>query len=253
MKKEDYSFVLEDDLFAEYHRFMNPGSPSPYHSNTIKKLLAYHTKPFLFNKEQLDRCSIPCDRNLEITLRKNRLNGLELDELYKKTFYHGILSNDKDEYPYININNTNEKIISSISGSYYARENREKAKSHIRSLCSSAKKIIVYDRYLTSSPEDIAVETLADLLPQNEHVTIILHNTAIGTSYNPTIAKDKLKLHYNNWTIDNSTTSLRINSHHDRYIIIDDSMEIILSSGLTNLGDDQKDFTYLLSPYRGHI
>lgn len=35
--------------------------------------------------------------------------------------------------------------------------------------------------------------------------------------------------------------------HHDRYIIIDNGMQILLSSGFEYLGQSSKDFTYVIS------
>lgn len=37
---------------------------------------------------------------------------------------------------------------------------------------------------------------------------------------------------------------------HDRYLIIDNKIEIILTSGIDNLIDDSKDFTYIVRRHK---
>ena len=37
---------------------------------------------------------------------------------------------------------------------------------------------------------------------------------------------------------------------HDRYLIIDNKIEIILTSGIDNLIDDSKDFTYIVMRHK---
>jgi hypothetical protein len=39
-----------------------------------------------------------------------------------------------------------------------------------------------------------------------------------------------------------------LNSHHDRYLILDDKMEIILTSGFSYLSTVDKEFTYIVRP-----
>ena len=39
-----------------------------------------------------------------------------------------------------------------------------------------------------------------------------------------------------------------IPDHHDRYLIIDDKIEVILTSGFSSLSNDQIDFTYIVRP-----
>lgn len=57
MKRHEYSFVLEDDLLKEYFKYMNRDylGQEPRDPKTIKALLAYQVRPFLFNAAQAKR------------------------------------------------------------------------------------------------------------------------------------------------------------------------------------------------------
>nr|WP_158305105.1 hypothetical protein [Helicobacter felis] len=46
------------------------------------------------------------------------------------------------------------------------------------------------------------------------------------------------------WTITKNTTQYQ--KTHDRYILIEDTMEVILTSGIDYLYDENKDFSYLV-------
>ena len=43
-----------------------------------------------------------------------------------------------------------------------------------------------------------------------------------------------------------------LSDNHDRYLIIDNKMEIVLTSGFQYLTDDRKDFTYLVRKIDSH-
>lgn len=257
--KYNYSFVLEDDLFREYHKYMNPeecvGKGDIYNRRVIKELLSYHIKPFLYNKAQAERLNINMPRELEIQLQHKGVNGLSLEELAAHTFYQGILSTRKESFPYVNIHSSSEKIRAVIAGSYYAHESRQKAISHIKSLCKDAKEIVVFDKYLSATTSANALDTLSRILPQNKEVRIVIHNRD-EYGGNGSIIYDhkdvgKQLCGFYAWTIEEK--ELRVNSHHDRYLVIDGKKEIVVSSGFSYLGDDLKDVTYLVCPYTGHL
>lgn len=257
--KYNYSFVLEDELFREYHKYMNPeecvGEGDIYNSRVIKELLSYHIKPFLYNKAQAERLNIYMPRELEIQLQHKGVNNLRLEELAAHTFYQGILSTSKDSFPYVNIRSSSEKIRTVVAGSYYARESRQKAISHIKSLCKDAKEIVVFDKYLSATTSANALDALSRILPQNKEVRIVIHNRD-EYGGNGSIIYDYKDVErrlcgFYAWTIEEK--ELRVNSHHDRYLVIDGKREIVVSSGFSYLGDDQKDVTYIICPYTGHL
>lgn len=245
MSKGLFSFVLEDNLYVEYHKFMNPhDSSGDYDKNIIKKLLSYHVYPFLFNKKQLDRINIDIPDNLRGQLNHASCRNYELNKLMDKTVFKCILSINKDEYPYLNINS--DKIKTAVTGTFFSTENRDKAVSHITRLCNNAKTITVYDKYLSKEE----AKELCALLPKKKGLSIRIHDKDIFEKTSKTYCfsdvESVLNTHCKDWDIE--PFNLLVNSHHDRYLIIDDKLAIILTSGFANLFNDSKEITYIVYP-----
>lgn len=245
MSKVLYSFVLEDDLFVEYHKFMNPrDSLGEYDKDIIKKLLSYHVYPFLFNKKQLERTNIEIPNNLKMQLNHAPNKNHDLTKLKDGTVFKCILSTSKDEYPYININS--DKIKTTITGTFFSTENRNKAISHITQLCNNAKSITLYDKYLSKNEAN----ELCALLPKRNDLLIRIHDKDIheraAKTYCFSDVETVIRGNCGDWIIEPS--NLLVNSHHDRYLIIDDKLAIILTSGFSNLFNDLKEITYIVTP-----
>ncbi len=245
MSKGLYSFVLEDDLLLEYHKFMNPSdSMGDYDKDIIKKLLSYHVYPFLFNLKQIDRIKIKISDSLIMQQKHAPYKNYELNKLVDETVFKCILSTNKAEYPYINI--YNDKIKTTITGTFFSTENRCKATSHIKRLCDNAKSITLYDKYLGKDEAD----KICALVPNRKGLSIKIHSKDIyekgQTTYCYSDVKSVLSAHCNNCNIEPS--DLLVYSHHDRYLIIDDRLAIILTSGFANLFNDSKEITYIVCP-----
>lgn len=240
MGKSIYSFALDDELFKALSDFTKNGNVSD--QKLIKTLLSYRIngEVFIFNIDQAKRCGVQLDSSLESQLRHKKLNSQSLEDLAKETLYKGVLSINNDKFPYINI--YNGKIKPTISGTYYKNESRDNAIAHIKALCEKAKKITILDKYLTSTTDSINV--LADNILPRKSIDVVLHDKSIERGYDPKIAKSKLSQKYNAWKID--LQNLSVYSHHDRYILIDDEIEVIISSGLDNLSSTDKDVTYIV-------
>lgn len=238
MAKEKYSFALEDNLFEEYHRFMNPGS-GEYDKNIIKKLLSFHIYPFIFNLAQAKRTGITLSSPVSMQLHHTRYSIASLEQLADYTEFHCVLSTTKSDFPYINI--FTDKIRTSVSGTFFSTENRDKAKAHIAKLCKSADTITIHDKYLSTSEAN----QLTRILPTEKKLTIVIHNKNID-GYDHQAIKSTLQNACPHWQI--LEQELLVNSHHDRYLVIDDKTAIILTSGFSNLFSTVKDFTYIVVP-----
>lgn len=241
MPKKLYSFVLEDDLFMEYHKFMNPGEYNgEYDKDTIKKLLSFHVYPFLFNKKQLERLNIDIPKNLKNQMQHSSSKNSELETLVDETVFKCILSTNKDNFPFININS--DKIRTSITGTFFSSESRDKAKDHIEKLCKDARSITLHDKYLSR----LEAQQICGLLPKRKNLTICIHNGNIsGGSYVFDDINAEFCGYCKDWVVD--PRNLLVNSLHDRYLIIDDQMAVIVTSGFSNLFSDLKDVTYIVA------
>lgn len=114
-------------------------------------------------------------------------------------------------------------------------EPRLKAIEHIKSLCNDAKKsILVYDKYFYNKEDN--ADMLIKLLPLKKIEITYQRNSFSEQQIN------KLKSKCADWTFkDNNFTD-----NHDRYLIIDDNVEIILTSGFSYLNDFTKEITYIV-------
>ena len=125
-------------------------------------------------------------------------------------------------------------ISSHITGCFYRNAHRDKAIRHIRALCQDAKKICLYDQYLN------ACKDVLKLILPNKKVELVYQSKHLNDS-----AVADLQKYNPQWSfsLDDSLLTQR-----DRYIVIDNKMEIILSSGFMYLELTGKYLTYVVRP-----
>ena len=226
-----YSFVLSDTLYKQYYLFKEH---QDYDKDIIMHLLKFRCGEFLTNTKQLDDIGIgeSVSKELYKSLKYARLTTQTLEELAGKTDYKLILCNDRTDYPYVNI--MSDKISCNITGCFYRNIPRDKAVLHIKALCREAKMICLYDQYLNRSTDALKL-----ILP-NKKVELIYHSKHLDMNDIADLQK------YNSlWTFISNDSLL---THHDRYVVIDNRMEIILSSGFKYLESTMKELTYVIRP-----
>lgn len=224
----DYSFVLSDQLQEQYCNFKEG---KVYDRSLIENLLHYYKPSILTNTSQLRRIGKSMSPQLETTLRKSGFTTQSLKDLAQNTVYKIILCTDEDKYPYVNING--DKIENNLTACFFKRESRLKAIEHITALCRKAKRICVCDKYSFQNNDNI--ELLKDILPLKD-LTIVYDSQYMTI--------DLLQKHCEKWTFSDRTLS----EYHDRYLVIDDKLEIILTSGFDYLVNTEKEFTYIVRP-----
>lgn len=232
------SVVLSDELLKEFYAFKNN---EKYDNNTIEKLLNYYKPPYITNVKQLENIGIIDDSLIQL-LYANDLANQTLEELSELTKYKLILDNKKTNYPYVNI--FKDEIKNNYSATYYKEDSRDKARKHIRALLKDVSCVFVYDKYMSeSSSWSDSKKFFTDLLPKN-NLTIYYPNE-YREDHLSNKAKEIRKI-CNKWKIIKDTTNKNHRDLHDRYIIIDKKIEIILTSGFDYLFDESKDFTYIV-------
>ena len=241
--------VLENELLLEFEKFK---SGKKTDVAKIQALLHYYKPPHTLNKEQQDFLA----KN-EIEIETDELNAivssgcfdLPLKDLAKQTAFKIILSSDKADFPYVNV--FKDKIENNFSATFHSEEYRVKAEKHFADLFSGAKEILIYDRYL-----------------KEQWLEYLITNCQIHTSTKIIVVKsDKNFLKNivtNNCTacnrtidiVDGNSVGYTYSTTHDRYINIDNKMQIILTSGLEHLKTfyneregKSKDFTYILREF----
>jgi len=167
-------------------------------------------------------------------------------ELVKATKLKLMLTDENTPKSFITVNIENDKINVNFSATYKKGESRGKARKHIKALLEDAEEIEIYDKYLATVNNNnfdvwsqINFPILKEILPQkNIKIKIFCED------WNDSRKAD-LKNLYEGWTIEQSWNDKLNRRFHDRYIVTD-KVEIILSSGLSNLNDGGKDFTYIV-------
>lgn len=231
MRKILNGVVLDDDLFLEYHKFQKG---EKFDKKKIRQLLHYFKKEIVSNIRQYQTNGVNLTVNLKAEMAHAGLRMQSLEELAENhTLYKIILSATKDTFPYINIMKDNQVLENNFSASFDMAEPRELAIKHLTSMCLHAKNIIIYDRYFSNKERNITL--IKKILPQKK--LDIIYNTIRQEHV------DELKTWCPLW---NFIPNPQMTNRHDRYLIIDNRLEIILTSGFDHLNDTSGDFTYII-------
>ena len=211
---EAFIMRLSDKLALEYLKFRNQ---CKFDEECIEALLCYFKGEFIFTKEQLSYAS------KEIASFDMSIFLPHLDKIPK---FQLILCDDNDNFPNVNI--FRDRIENNLSATFKAGEQRNKAIEHFKALFKDAKSIFIYDKFLTKP----------NLKP---NLTKLQKECCISCDiFLPEDQQRELKIGKVDKTHKNYT------NNHDRYIIVEDKLEIILTSGIDYLFDTSKDFTYII-------
>lgn len=225
----EYTIVLSDELLKAYYDFKNSKQVDPKIITNLFKYYSIH----LTNIAQLKRTEIHVDDSFKKKLLRKGYTNQTLEELCEKTKYKLILHTERNDYPYININE--DRIERNFTATYNKNESREKTIKHIKALCQNAKYIFIYDKHMT----DTVIQKISNILPQKK-LNIIYKARQLSQEQITNLKKE-----CKDWKIlqDSKNT---YNDYHDRYLLIDNNIEIILTSGFDYLFDENKDFTYIV-------
>ena len=95
---------------------------------------------------------------------------------------------------------------------------------------------LVYDKYFNERSKEVRnIETLIKILPKKKLTILFSHITPEGIK--------KLQEEHREWEPEQNVA---LKGRHDRYIVVDDKLEIILSSGFDHLSADSSDFMYVV-------
>jgi len=233
MKK---SLVLSDDLLKEYYAFKhNKGGDS----SDIEALLSFY-KPHITNIAQLKRIGITKKPILNRLLASGRTHQTHtLLELADITKYKIILDKKRTDYPYVSI--SKDEIENNFSATYYKNQPRYKAREHIKALLKNAQHIFLYDKYFSNNWNSCNSykNFFIELVPKKKLTIWYSDNHLVSI-------ESKIKTIHKDWLIKKDSINKNHRDLHDRYIIIDSKIEIILTSGFDYLFDESKDFTYII-------
>ncbi|MCR8678913.1 MULTISPECIES: hypothetical protein [Campylobacter] len=217
---------LSDKLALEYLKFRNQ---CEFDLRCIEALLRYFKGEFIFTKEQLSYAS------KEIaSFDMSRFLPL-LDKIPK---FRLILCDDNDKFPNVNI--FSDRIENNLSATFKKDDPRDKAIEHFKALFKDAKSIFIYDNYLYEN------HNLASLEKFIEECKIQCNIYLDRNTYNKIKTNKNLSPKIKYKIAIDKAHNLNNKNTHDRYIMIDNNIEIILTSGIDYLFDTSKDFTYII-------
>jgi hypothetical protein len=226
----DYSLVLSDELLKNYVEFKQGKVNKP---KILEHLLNYYHSIHITNTAQLKRINYE-DPALLQQLAAQDLISQTLDELVNQTRYKLILNTENVDYPYVNI--YNDQVEKNFSLTFRKGENRDKAIQLITALCVNAKSILIFDRYFCNRWNETQ-QLFKQIIP-NKKLTLLHDGHLEGK-------QSEIKRICNKWII-KSDRRKTFTNFHDRYLLIDDKIEIMLSSGFDNLFSTDKDLTCLV-------
>lgn len=209
----------------------------------IQSLVKYLHLPVLVSTHQDSKYANPAIAKQGGNLFKVT-NKTDDKSLVKATKLKLMLGTDSTQTTYPKVNIISDKLSPNFSATYRARESRAKAKAHIKALLEDATSIEIVDKYLSAvngsfdTWQRINLNILQTILPQK----VITINICCDSEWNSAREQDLINF-FSDWNIVKKSWN---NSIHDRYIITD-KVEILLSSGLSNLDhNSNKDFSYIV-------
>lgn len=221
---------LDDELASLYHQFKKGHSVN----NRLVSMLLNHYKPkHKTNFAQLRRIGVD-----EAGLLSQSINSLEknlsLEELAETTIFKYILSASNNTYPYRSLENKN--FQSEVLYSFKSGDDRKDFIEHFESLLKKAKNVTVSDKYLISNSGCW------------QPFFGLFKNCNIYLSFD---SKDQSFVSNIKCIVGNScrvTSDSRSNYSqlHDRYILIDDKVELVITSGIDYIFDTTKECTVIM-------
>jgi len=229
----DYSLVLSDALYREFHAFKHGQS---HDSLMVEKLLNLYKPPLLTNIKQLRRIGVE-DISRIAALASAGFVDQSLLDLCSKTFYKLILNNKLSDYPFVNING--DSIRNNYTVTHEPGEKRTKIHSYLRALLAQASWVIIHDPYIVDNwvTTKLFFQKLCPSKPLTIHCTTKIPKPKIT----------EIKAICNQWKLPpHDKFKQKYRGMHDRYLIIDGQVEIILTSGIDYLFSDEKECTIIV-------
>ena len=232
-----YSYLISDELAELYLNYKNGKKVD---QNLLELFFSfYEAVPFItfdqWKKYKSD------DASILQSMIASGYNTKSEEQILDETIYRIKLTTDKNIYPCVNIKQGS--IKKQIVASYKVGESRNEAICHLKNLCKDAKNIIMCDNYMFNvlRIENAAISIFFDKILSDNRINVA-YKTTTKEDIQPTISY--LKKLRPNCKITPCTTK-EYNSVHDRYLLIDNKLEVVLSSGIDYLFDTSKEISII--------
>ena len=237
--------VLEDDLLDEiiaYDLKLNDCDKVK-----VSQILK-HFKPCITSEWQLENLDFLDDEILRKLANTPLINRVEeklnsFDELVKESILKLMLVtsvDNKKSFKQIAIFDDGLKTV--FSQTYTKKDKkREDIRLHIKDLLSDKRNIKIKDKYFLKEWSKNS-KILEEILPHNGNLEIFVN---LGETNDLNLKLAQEELHKMRKSMKIEIKAYQSSTLHDRYIIAED-LEIVLSSGFSNLTNYSKDLTYIV-------
>lgn len=227
-----YGMALDHSLFVEYWKFKRGEG---YNHPLVNKILSYYHNEFITNVGQFEHNNVQIDKRLKDVLERNGLKSQNLLELSAMTTYKIILTENRTNFPFVNIDEG--KFSPALSNFYEGDAEREAAREYLKNLCKGAKRsILLYDRFINGMGD---LGNLLNYILPNAKIRFI---STINDECKRILSDTHDRLIFESLG--------GAQPHHDRYLIIDDSIEVVLTSGFEFLQNHKRELTLVVRPLK---
>jgi hypothetical protein len=226
-----YAYVLDDELLMLWHQFKQGVDVE---KRKLEKFLRHYRPPHLTNIEQLKRCGID-DEVLGSALAGSGFLNQPLEELAQHTHFKFILTAEDQNFPYVHFDQ--KPVSSELAYRFLPNEPRDRLHQHLKQLLANAKVVVLADRYLGQERFHNAKQ-IFNLFPSTACTVCLTYELENAQKTQIKESKPNLKLI-------NDTRS-NYSGLHDRYLLIDNTVEITLTSGIDYLFDTSKECTAII-------
>lgn len=233
-----FTLAMDDALLKTLYDFKR-GQLGETSTLVIQNLLRLYYPPHITSVKQLRAIGID-DPALLQSLAQQGLIEQTAAELAEYTRYKILLSVDNTQYPAIAI--SGDSVNSQFVMTLRCGEPRDKAHEWLKALLAGAVNVTIVDRFMFDGGKMRAsTRNFFNLLPQKK--------LSLFFNSDPGVFASQIKQVFSNWKIKKNTDPLYSNVH-DRYLLIDNKIEVVITSGIDYLFDTSKECTLLVREIR---
>lgn len=234
-----YSVALDGSLYQAFHEFKHGRSAD---SLLLERLLHVYKPPHITNIAQLRRLGID-NAALQKQLAATRLVDQDVDELAAMTRFKVLLTaadietttRPTDGAGSLRVNIFSDQLENNYTLTCKPGQPRTQALHHLRNLLRDARTVLVCDMYFNQNWQ--WTRQLFDLFPKRPLSLFLAHRLEQERI-------SELKACCELWKI-RTDTRKTYHNHHDRYLRINDQMEIVLTSGIAYLFNESRECTMI--------
>lgn len=240
-----FSLAIDDDLAEELCKFKENQKCD---IDIIEKALHYHKGYPSFTRNYFKRYYTDINIQRNILQSYSHIEWDSLESIRKNTAYKIILSSKRNvKLPYVSI--YDDKIENNFTATFFKNEPRQNALEYFRLLLENANCIFIYDIYLFQNNVWSAFIDFAIHCFPNKPFNIF-YPQSVAIRQNVKLFYKQIKQNNSYWNFKPDKNHHNFINLHDRYLVIDNRVEVILTSGIEYLMNTNKDFTYIIRLYR---